>query len=53
VVVLVKIAMSNFVVGTIKSALFLAAGEINLNLIFEVTLGVIWILFAIVLFNIG
>jgi hypothetical protein len=40
-------------VGALKGALFLVAGENNVNLIFEAGLGVVWILFSTVLINVG
>jgi hypothetical protein len=40
-------------VNAIKGGMFLVAGENNLNLIFEAALGVVWILLAMALINVG
>lgn len=39
--------------GAVKGGMFLVAGENNLNLVFEAILGVVWILFAMALINVG
>jgi hypothetical protein len=40
-------------IGAFKGALFLLAGENNVNLILEAGLGAIWVVMAMVLFNVG